>query len=211
MYKQQPSELSTRVKELTQLDAPGKDHVVPPKDNGARDFYIFYYWKSCPHCHEFSPQYDEMSLEGDGEAFYKIEDSYIPGILDVHSFPCVVLYSKDGKEVQREIGSHNKEEEMELFEDALESIHERLDNIHTSLEKLYKSLIVEITKQNVEFLFSSKSIPRDTLVCAWSHETKEYMAPLKVLEDQSGKITVVDMDNKTHIIDFDKHDKLYKI
>ena len=185
MYKQQPSELSTRVKELTQLDAPGKD-CCPTKGQWCAWFLYFLLLEVLSTLSWVFASIRRDVVGGRWEAFYKIEDSYIPGILDVHSFPCVVLYSKDGKEVQREIGSHNKEEEMELFEDALESIHERLDNIHTSLEKLYNSLIVEITKQNVEFLFSSKSIT-DTLVCMVSMKPKNTWHRSRFLKTNPGK------------------------
>ena len=216
----------SRVKLREELNAKGPKQVKKPSGN-AKPFYVFYYWSMCPHCHEFAPEFKKMS-NNDKEDYYAIESNHIPGELNIHSFPTVILYDKDGNEQERVVGCHKKEQEEKLFLDRLkklEDIVKESKNIvkehlvsDTDYIKIMHSMVLEITPNNVEWIFGRKWIPTGTFICVFHNGC--YISPLKVIDCPHGPPTCKnfddlvyceDVDGTKHIYSYNKCDKFYHI
>ena len=197
----------SRVKMLTELDAKGPKEVANPSGD-AKPFYVFYYWSMCPHCHDFAPEYKKMSEE-DKEDYYAIESDHIPGVLNVHSFPTVILYDKDGKEQKRALGCHKKEQEEEMFSDTLKRLEDmvvttkKMVNDHVMSNddylKILHMMVIEITPENVEWLYGRKWIPSGIFVCVYHNGC--YLSPLKVIDCPQGTPTCKNFDELVHCQD----------
>lgn len=176
------------VKMLTELDAKGPKKVANPSGD-AKPFYVFYYWSMCPHCHDFAPEFKEMSND-DKEDYYAIESNHIPGVLNIHSFPTVILYDKNGKEQKRAIGCHKKEQEEEMFSDTLKRLEDMVKETKNMVKKhvvsdidyikIMHTMIMEITPENVEWIYGSNYIPTGTFICVFHNGC--YISPLKVID-----------------------------
>ena len=223
----------SRVKSLTKLDAKAPKEVKKPSGD-AKPFFIFYYWSRCPHCHEFAPEFKEMSKDDgdDEEDYYAIESNHIPGELNIHSFPTVILYDETGKELERVVGCHKKEQEEKLFSDTLKKRLERLEDMVKESKNMVKdhvvsdivyikimhSMVLEITPNNVEWIFGRKWIPTGTFICVFHNGC--YISPLKVIDCPHGPPTCKnfddlvyceDVDGTKHIYSYNKCDKFYHI
>jgi len=202
---------ASSVVEITSLKVSSKQQVVPPNNNG-KAFFVFYYWKQCGHCEHFKPTYLEMSRALSDTVFYKLESEYIDEALEIASYPTVVLYNKDGKEVKRIVGDHT--DELDLFQPVLQKVEETHDMVSVFCD----ALVVEITPENVSFLFDMETIPFGTLICVWSVSRKTYLSPLKVIKcPQKGKCKTF-MDGvychdiyKCYTFSYKNGDKFFKL
>ena len=203
----------SRVELREELKAKGPKEVAKPSE-GAKPFFIFYYWSRCPHCHEFAPEFKKMSKddEDDEEDYYAIESNDIPGELGIHSFPTVILYDEDGKEQERVVGCHKKEQEEKLFSDTLKRLERLEDMVKESKNmvkkhvvsdidyiKIMHTMIMEITPKNVNWIYGSKYIPNGTFICVF-HDTC-YISPLKVIDCPHGPPTCKNFDDLVYCED----------
>ena len=199
----------SRVEMLTELGANGPKNVTKPSGD-PKPFYVFYYWSMCPHCHDFAPEYKKMS-EDDKEDYYAIESDHIPGVLDIHSFPTVILYDKDGKEQKRALGCHKKEKEEEIFSDTLKRLENMVVETKSMVEKhvmsnddyikILRMMVIEITPENVEWLYGRKWIPSGVIVCVYHKGKGCYLSPLKVIDCPHGEPTCKNFDELVHCQD----------
>lgn len=199
----------SRVKMLTELKANGPKNVTNPSKND-KPFYVFYYWSMCPHCHDFAPEYKKMS-EDDKEDYYAIESDNIPGVFGIHSFPTVILYDKDGEEQKRALGCHKKEKEEEMFSDTLKRLEDMVVETKQMVEKhvmtnddyikILRMMVIEITPENVEWLYGRKWIPTGTIVCVYHKGKGCYLSPLKVIDCPHGPPTCKNFDELVHCQD----------
>lgn len=221
----------SRVELRDELKAKGPKEVVKPSE-GAKPFFIFYYWSRCPHCHEFAPEFEKMSKDDEEEEdYYAIESFNIPGELNIHSFPTVILYDKDGKEIERVVGCHKKEQEEKLFSDPLKRLERLEDMVKKSKNmvekhlvsdidyiKIMHTMIMEITPENVEWIYGRKRIPTGTFVCVFHNGC--YISPLKVIDCPHGPRSCKNFDDLVYCKDvngtpltysYNKCDKFYHI
>lgn len=203
---------ASTVIEITSLNVLSKQKVVPPSNNNGKAFFVFYYWNECSHCEHFKATYLEMSRALSDTIFYKLEYKYIDEALEIASYPTVVLYDKYGKEVKRIVGDHT--DELDLFQPVLQKVEETHDMVSVFCD----ALVVEITPDNVSFLFDMKTIPVGTLICVWSASDKTYLSPLKVIKCPNPNKCKTFMDgvycrgiDKCYTFSYKKRDKFFKL